>query len=426
MQITKEQLSPTKVKLTISADAELLEKHKSAAVQVLGKQVKVPGFRNGSAPVAMVEKQLDQGVLQTEVLQAAVNEMFGQAAADEGLRVMGQPEIAITKFVPFSTLEITAEVDVLGPIKLGDYKKLGIKKPEAKVADKQIDDVLTSLQERGAERTEVKRAAKMGDEVTLDFTGVDAKTKEAIDGAAGKDFPLTLGSKSFIPGFEEAVVGLKPGDSKDFDVTFPADYGVKDLQKRKVTFSITAHKVAELAKPELNDEFASKIGPFKTLDDLKKDIRRELEAQAAREADQAWESQLLEKIASKTTLDVPAALTEQELDAVEQQERQNVMYRGQTWQEHLAAEGVTEEEHRTKNKPVAELRVKSGLILAEIAEQEKIDVTPEELEIRLQLLKGRYASDEKMMEELDKPENRRDLVSRLLTEKTLAKLKELQ
>ncbi len=426
MQITKEQLKPTRVKLTISADKELLDKHKAAVVKELSKHVKVQGFRNGSAPAALVEKQLDQGLLQTEFLQSAVNELFGRAAADEKLRVMGQPEIAISKFVPFSTLEITAECDVLGPIKLGDYKKLGIKKPDAKVADSQIEDVLKSLQARAAERTDVDRAAKMGDEVTLDFKGVDAKTKKAIDGAAGEGFPLVLGSKSFIPGFEEEVVGLKPGASKDFDVTFPSDYSVKDLQKRKVTFSITAQKIAELKEPELTDAFAGKIGPFKTLDDLKKDIKRELEAQAVREADQAWESQMLEKIADKTKVEVPAVLVDQELDAVEQQERQNVMYRGQTWQEHLDAEGVTEEEHRTKNRPIAELRVKSGLILAEIAEVEKIDVTPEELEIRLQLLKGRYASDEKMMAELDKPENRRDLVSRLLTEKTLAKLKDLQ
>ena len=285
---------------------------------------------------------------------------------------------------------------------------------------------MKDLQARAATRKDVERAAKRGDEVVIDFKGVDAKTKDPIAGADGTDYPLGLGSNTFIPGFEDEVIGMKTGESKDFEITFPEDYGVKALQKKKVVFTVTAKKVQELVEPAVDDAFAASIGPFKTVAELKKDIRRELESQATQESERKFENDLMEAIAKKTKVEIPDALVDEEIDRIEQQERQNVLYRGQTWQEHLEEEGVTEEEHREKNREGAELRVKAGLVLGEIAEAEKVHVTPEELEIRIQLLKGRYASDAQMQAELDKPENRRDILNRLMTEKTLDKLKTYQ
>jgi trigger factor len=334
------------------------------------------------------------------------------------LRPVAQPTVSVTKFVPFTELEFTAETTVVGEIKLADYKKIKLPREAVKVEAADVSDVLDNLRGRAATRKEVKREAKKGDEVTIDFTGTDAKTKEPVAGADGKDYPLVLGSDTFIPGFEDELVGAKPGALTTFEITFPKDYGATELQDRKVAFAVTVKKISELVKPKLDDEFAQSVGPFKTLADLKSDIKKQLQLERQQEADRKYDNELVEKIANGSDVAIPASLVEEEIDRLEDEERRNLVYRGQTWEEHLAEEGVTPEEHREKQRPAAELRVKAGLVLSEISEKENVGVTPEELEIRVQLLKGQY-TDAAMQSELDKTENRRDIHSRMLTEKTL-------
>ena len=423
MQITRTQLTPNTIKLAIKADQKELDHTKQAVLKQLSATVKVPGFRPGKAPANLVEKQIDQSALQAEFMNHIVNDLYVDAVDQEKLRPVAQPKIEVSKFVPFSTLEFTAEVEAIGDIKLPNYKtiKLEAKKPE--VTAKDVTTVLTQLQERGANKVEVQRAAKSGDEVIIDFKGTDAVTKEPIDGADGNDYPLTLGSKSFIPGFEEELIGVKPGGNKTFTLTFPKDYGAKTLQNRKVTFAVTVKTVQELKTAKLDDAFAASIGPFKTLAELKADIKKQLKAEKQQEADRAFDNELLEKIAAKTTMAIPKSLIEEEMDRMEEEEKRNVVYRGQTWQEHLDEEGLTAEAHREKQREGAELRIKAGLVLGAISEEEKITVTPEEVEIRIQLLKGQYP-EEAMQAELDKPENLRDIRNRMLTEKTLDKLRD--
>jgi trigger factor len=423
MQIKKEQLTPTKIKLILAAEPALMDEVKHHVLTDLSKKVKIQGFREGKAPLSMVEKNVDQNLLQTEFLEHAVNRLYSEAANQDRLRPIDQPQVSVTKFVPFSELEITAEVEVVGEIKLPDYKKIKLAKPEVKLTAKDVDDVIKSLQTRMAERKEVTRAAKLGDELTIDFKGTDAKTKEAIAGADGTDYPIILGSNSFIPGFEDELVGLKTGEEKTFEITFPKDYGVKALQSRKVTFAVTVKKVTELSEPKADDAFAAKVGSFKTLAELKADIKKQVGAERQQEADRSYESDLLETIAKKTKAAIPNALIEEEVERQMSQLKQNLMYRGQTWPEFLEAEQKTEEEYRQSLKPVAELRVTAGLALSDIAEAENIDVTIEEVDIRLQLLRGQY-QDPAMQAEFDKPETRREIAQRLLSEKTIAKLTE--
>jgi trigger factor len=418
MQLKRDQLSPTKVKLTVTAEPKELEDTKQHVLNHLKGNVKVPGFREGKAPLNLIEKQLDPAVLQTEFLDHGVNDLYVAAVQQENLRVVAKPEIAVSKFVPYTTLEFTAEVEVVGDIKLPDYKAIKVTPQKIEITAADVDQVLGNLRQRGATRQEVKRAAKTGDEVTIDFKGVDAKTKESIDGADGDNYPLVIGSKSFIPGFEEELVGLNVADTKTFDITFPKDYGAKDLQSRKVTFTVNVHKIQELKEPKIDDAFAASVGPFKTVADLKADIKKQLKAEKQQEADRQFDNELLQKIAEKSEITLPEALVEEEVDRIEEEEKRNVVYRGQTWQEHLDQEGVTAEEHRERNKEGAALRVKAGLVLGEISQAENVSVTPEELEIRLMLLKNQYP-DPAMQAELDKPENIRDIQSRMLTEKTL-------
>lgn len=425
MQITSEYTDKTHIKLTISGESQELAKIKEHVVkEFASKQKNVPGFRQGKAPLALVEKQIDPNILQAEFIEHAVNDLYGKAISQETLRVVGQPKIELTKFVPYETVEFTAVTEVIGKIKLGAYKNLKIKKSEVKVTAEDVKEVLTRLAARDAAKEEVARAAKDGDEVVIDFTGTDYKSKEAIPGADGKEYPLVLGSKSFIPGFEEELVGLKAGDEKSFDITFPKDYGSKDLQSRKVTFAIKVHKVNAVTEPKLDDAFAAKVGPFENIQELKDDIKKQITQERETAAEREYENELVMTVAKKTEIALPETIVNEQLDRMEQEERQNLMYRGQTWQEHLESEGVTEEQHREQNREQAELRAKAGLALSEIADIEKLTVEQEEFDAQLEALKARY-SDESMRDELTKPESQREIVSRILTQKTLDKLKEL-
>jgi len=423
MQVTKKNLSDTKVQLTLVADADVLRAIKQETLQTFARTMKVAGFREGKAPLAMVEKYADPARLQSEFLERAINRLYLDAIEEQNMRPVDQPQIKITKFVPFDTLELEAEVEAVGDVKLPDYKKIKLAPEKVTVAAKDVDEVITNLRTREAEKKDVSRAAKNGDQATIDFKGVDAKTKEPIQGADGKDYLLLLGSNTFIPGFEDNLVGMKAGEEKTFTITFPKDYGVKALQNRKVDFTVTVQKVQELVEPKLDDAFAAKVGPFKTVAELKADIKKQLTSEKEYQAGQKYADDLITKITEKAAVAIPQVLIDEQIDRIERDQRQSLMYRGQTWQEFLESEGLTDETYRKKQTDAATLRVKAGLVLSAIAEAEQITITAEELEGQMNALRAQYP-DKQMQAELAKPEARRDVASRLLTEKTLAKLKE--
>lgn len=423
MQVTQKNLNDTKVVITLVADDSMLQAAKEQALKSMARSMRLPGFREGKAPLQVVEKNADPATLQSEFLDIIMNKMYGAALDELKLRPVAQPQVNIKKFVPFTELELDAEVETIGDIILADYKKMKLEQPEIKVTSKEVDEVIENLLSREAEKTEVKRVAKNGDEVTIDFKGIDTKTKEAVSGADGKDYPLELGSNTFIPGFEPNLVGMKAGEEKTFDINFPKDYGVKALQNRAVTFTVTVKAVKEATRPKLDDALAEKVGPFKNVAELKADIEKQLVSEKEYQASRDFSDQIILKIADESKAAIPAVLIEEQVDRMEAEERRNLVYRGQTWDEHLEAEGVTAEEHRARMKDDAERRVKAGIILSEIAEAEGLTVTPEELDMYVQMLKTQY-TDPQMQAELDKPEGRRDIASRILSDKTLAKLKE--
>lgn len=413
----------TNITISIEADKATITKVKQATLKRLNTpNLKVPGFRAGKAPLNMVEKQIDQNLLQSEFIDAILNHYFVSAITTEKLRTVGQPQVNLTKFVPFTTMEFEITTDVLGEVVLPDYKKIKLAKTTPKIEAKDITEVIESLRKRMADKKPVTTAAKDGDEVVVDFKGNDANGK-AINGAEGQDYPLLLGSSTFIPGFEPKIVGLKKGDTKSFTIPFPKDYSVTALQGKKVTFEVTAKEVNQLILPKIDDAFAAKAGPFKTLKDLKTDIKHQLTIEKQRELDNIFENELLSKIVDKTKVSIPDSLIGEQISRLEQEERQNLTYKGQTWQEHLAEEGVTEEAHRERNKPEAEKQIKIGVMLGAIGDKEGIEVTPEEAKLRIQLLKGQY-TDKAMQDELDKPEALRDIESRIRTEKIISRLTE--
>ncbi len=424
MQVAREDKKPTLVLLKINGDTADLAPIKQHVLGHFARNLKVPGFRAGKAPAALVEKHADQKALMDEFLEHAINELYRRAIEQEGIRPVGSPEVQLKKFVPYTELEFETTLDRIGEVKLPNYKNIKVPKPTISVTAKDVDEILKSLQSRSAERKEVTRPAKNGDEVVVDFSGSDSDG-QAIPGTDAQDSPIVLGDKAFIPGFENNLVGLKAGETKTFDVTFPDNYGSQSLQSKKVTFKASVKKVNELVKTKLDDSFAPKAGPFKSLAELKADIKKQLASERKQQSQRDYENEIVRRIAEKSQVEIPEALINDQIMQMEDEEKRNLVYRGQTWQEHLKEEGVTEEKHRERQKTTAEERVKGGLVLSEIAGREKLEVSQQELDERINELKTQ-SSDPQMLSELDKPENQRDIASRLLTEKTIQKLTSYQ
>ena len=425
MKHTIKNQSDTKVLVTVTLDATELADIKQQTVKRLAKNVKVAGFRQGKVPANVAEKNIDQTALNSEVLEDAVNMSAVEAFETAKLTPLDRPKVSVDKYVPGQELQYTAEVEIIPAIKLGDYKKLKAKKEDVKVTDKDVTEVIDRLRKSSSVKKDVERAAKLGDEVVIDFDGKDEKG-ESVAGAKSEDYSLELGSNTFIPGFEDGLVGKKAGDEFTLPLTFPKDYHHKPLAGAKVAFAVKVKAVKESAMPELDDAFAAKTGPFKTVAELKADITRELTEQKEREAIDKLKDSLVEQLVKGSHVPAPHILIHDQLESIERDFVQNLMYRGMTLDDYLSQQGKTREEwQQGELHEQAERRVQVGLALAELSKIEKIDVSKEELDERLHEMLERYNNAPEVVKQLDTPEARRDLANRVMTEKTVDRLVEL-
>lgn len=425
MKTTVKKLSDTKVVLTIVVGRDELEAAEQVALKKLSRDVKVPGFRKGHVPLSVVAKNVNPNALQEQTLDNALSKAVADAFTTEHIQAIERPEVEVKKFVPGDTLEFTAEATVLPEVKLPDYKKLKSKRADVKVTDADTEDIISRMQENFVEKTEVKRAAKNGDEVVIDFVG--KKDDVEFDGGKAENYSLKLGAGQFIPGFEEGVVGHKAGDSFDVELKFPKDYHVGDLAGQPVVFSVTLHAVNETTLPELTDEFAAKCGPFTSMDELRADILREVEEQKKREADEKFKDELVGELADKVKVSLPEVLVEDQIRSIEQDMQQNLSYRGVELESYLSTQGFKDKDDwmAKEVRPAAEKRVKAGLVLAELSKELKVDVSHDELSAQIDTLKQYYGKDAKTAKQFDNPDVHRDIANRLITDKTIAKLVEL-
>ena len=426
MKTTTKKLSDTKVLLTIQVDQDELKAAEQVALKKLARDMKVPGFRKGKVPVSVAEKNIDSNALQEETLNNALSKAVAEAFLHEKLQALDRPAVEVKKFVPSKELEFTAEAEVIPPVKLGDYKKLKSKRESIKATDADVDNIIERMRENFASKNEVKREAKLGDEVVIDFVG--KKDSVAFEGGTAKDFSLKLGGGQFIPGFEEGVVGHKAGEDFSLDLSFPKDYHVKDLAGQKVVFDVKLKSVNEVQIPEVNDEFAAKCGPFTDVDQLKSDIRSEIQVQKDREADEKFKDSLVTELAESTKVALPELLVNDQMRSIEQDMAQNLMYRGLTIDNYIEAQKFADKEDWLKKevRPAAENRVKAGLILAELSKELGIDVSHEELSTQIELMKQQYgAKDPNIAKQFADPNVHRDIANRMITDKTIDKLVEL-
>lgn len=425
MNTTVKYLSDTRVRATIKVEATELKAAEQVALKKLSKTVKVNGFRKGHVPLEVVKKNVDPNALAQETLENALSRAVAESFIENKLQALERPEVEVKKFVPGESLEFTAEADVLPKVKLGDYKKLKATEKKISVAKKDVDEVVERIRKSMAEKKEVKRAAKLGDEAVIDFVG--KKDGEAFPGGTGNDYPLELGSGSFIPGFEEAIVGLKAGDKKDIELTFPKDYHAADLKGKKVVFETTVKKINEKVLPELNDEFAAKTGPFTSMSELTADIKRELEAQKKREASDELKDSLVKQLVAKSNVAVPAVLREDQIRSIEQDLMQNLMYQGLSIEQYWEQKGYKDRDAWVKAEAneAADNRIKAGLVLSELSKVLKIEATADELADHLNTYRKQYANNPEMAKRFEEPEVQREVANRLITEKTVDELVKL-
>jgi trigger factor len=332
------------------------------------------------------------------------------------------PNVEVVKFVPGETVEYTAKADILPEIKLGDYKKLGVKKEAVKVSEKEVKEILENIQNAYAESKVAKKKAEMNDEVVIDFEG--SLDGEKFEGGAAKDFKLGLGSHQFIPGFEEGIVGHESGDRFDLELTFPKDYHAEKLAGKKTVFNVLLKQVNEKIKPALDDELAKKCGPFKTIDDLKADIKKNLETQNSAKADEKFKDDLVNKLVEKSKVSAPEIMIKDQLNMIKNDIAQNAARQGLSFEDYLKQTAQTEEDWEKSAREIAEKRVKASLCLQVLARDEKIEAADDLVDAKINELREIYKKSKEALKNLKDPNVRQDIKNRMTIEMTLNKLVE--
>ncbi len=421
MKTSVKYLSDTKVAVNVTLGVSELKDAELAALNELGKDIKVPGFRKGKVPVSVVSKNVNPNVLAQKTLESALSKAVADAFISEKLQALDRPEVEVKKFVPGSELEFTAESEVMPKIKIGDYKNLKSTAKKVSVTKKDISEITDRLKKGFASKKTVQRPAKLTDEVNIDFEG--KKDGIAFDGGKGEKYDLVLGSNSFIPGFEDGIIGKKTGETFDLKLTFPEDYHADNLKGAEVVFTTTINEIKEVVEPELNDELAAKAGPFKTLEELEDDIKREITKQKETEATEKLKDDLVAELVEKSTVPVPDVLLKDQMKLIEQDTNRNLMYRGMSIDDYIKSLKYKDKNDWLENevRPIAEKRVKAGLLLAELSKVEKIEATENELLEKINQLGKQYPSED-MRKHLKTPEVQRDVANRILTEKTVDRL----
>ncbi len=423
MKVKSKKLSDTRVLITVTLDKDDLATAREKAVERLTKEVKLEGFRKGKAPRDLAEKVLDKNVVSQETIDLAVRTTVPTAFQQVEKAPLVIPRVNVTKYVPEESAEYTAEADILPEVKLGDYKNLKVKKPEVKVTEKDIDEIVENIRKAYAEKKVMKKKAELGDEVIIDFVG--KKDGEPFQGGTAKDYHLELGSHSFIPGFEEGIVGHESGDKFDLKLTFPKDYHEKSLAGQKTVFEVLLKQVNTIELPKLDNDFAKKCGPFKDMKALRADIEKNLKAQNEHRINEKFKDDLVEALVKCSKVSAPEILIEDQLHLVKNDIERNATAAGQKLEDYLKANNVTKEDWEKQTREVAEKRVKASLVLQILARDAKIEVSDDDVIAKIAELRDVYQKSPEALKNLKDPRVKMDVRNRMTIEKTLDYLVEV-
>ena len=382
MSSTVTKLSSNRVKLTFDVDAATFDEAMNKAYLKLRGRVNVPGFRKGKAPRKLIENYYGEGVFYDEAFELVFDEVYGPAVTEHGLEVVDRPEIDITQIGAGQNLQFTCTVYVSPDVTLGEYKGVEVKRKHTAVTDEQVDArVEQDRQKQAAEVAVEDRPVKEGDTLGLDYAGtVDGV---AFAGGTAQGQTLKIGSHSFIPGFEEQMIGMKLGEEKDLNVTFPEEYHAEELKGKAAVFHVKVNSITETQLPALDDDFAKDISEFDTLDEYKKDIRAKLEAQAAERDENEFTNAVLDKVVENATVDIPEAMIERQIDSMMRDFEYRLGAQGLKLADFIKYTGQDEKAFRAGYREQAERSVKAHLVLSAIEKAEAIDATEEEIDAQI-------------------------------------------
>ena len=373
--------------IVVEIDKELMESGVNKAYMKARKQIMIPGFRKGKAPRKMIEAMYGAHVFYEDGLEEIFPEVYEFAVVKQDLKAIGRPSLTDMQISEENIVTLTLTTEVYPEVTLGQYKGLEIEKAEATVTDEQVQAELDRMLQNVASTETVEKAAEMGDTANIDFEGFDNGVP--FDGGKGDNFDLKLGSGQFVPGFEEQIVGMTAGEEKDIDITFPEDYHA-ELAGKAVVFHVKLNKVTVTTLPELDDEFAKDVSEFETLDELKADIRAKALEQAQKQIDSAFENAAVEKAAENTTVEMPKALVESELDTQMERFAYQLQMSGYSMEQYAKMMGGDLNTMRSAFRPAAEKQAKISATLEKIVEAEGLAVTDEELEAEFAALAEQY------------------------------------
>lgn len=379
--------------LTVEVPAEEVNGALDKAFKKVVKEINVPGFRKGKMPRQMFEKRFGVESLYQDALDFILPDAYANAVEEAGINPVDRPEIDIEKLEKNEPLVFTAKVTVKPEVELGEYKGLEVSKEDTNVTDEEIEEQLKESQERMAELT-VKEDGQVenGDTAVIDFEGfVDG---EAFEGGAGNDYSLEIGSNSFIPGFEEQLVGAKTGEQKDVEVTFPEEYHAEELAGKSATFKVTVNEVKAKELPELNDELAKELDEeVEGLDALRTKMKENLKAEKENASETQMRDQLVQKAAENATVEIPQAMIDSEIDRMMQDFEQRLSQQGMNKELYFQFSGQDEDALREQMKADAETRVRVSLTLEAIAKAENMEVTSEDIDKELEKMAGQFNMD---------------------------------
>ena len=377
------------VKLVIEASAEEFEAGLNAAYNKNKNKISVPGFRKGKAPRKMIEQLYGSQIFFEDAANEIIPDAYADAAKESGLDIVSQPKVSIEQLEAGKPFIFAAEVAVRPEVELGEYKGVEVTKADAEVTDADVEEELKKVQDQNSRTVSVEdRAVKDGDMTVIDFEGfIDG---EAFEGGKGENYPLTIGSHSFIDTFEEQMIGMNIGEEKELNVTFPEDYHAENLKGKPATFKVTVKEIKEKQLPELDDDFAQDVSDFDTLAEYKDDLKKKIAERKESEAKAKKESEAIEKVVEAAKMDIPQAMIDTQVNRMLEDFAMILQHQGLSVEQYFQYTGMTADKIMEEMKPEAVKRIKNSLVLEAVAKAENIEVSEEEFEAELQKMADMY------------------------------------
>ncbi len=388
MSVQVENLEKNMAKLTIEVSAEELEKALDAAYQKQKNSINVPGFRKGKVPRAMIEKMYGAGVFYEEAANILMQNSYPSAIEESGVDVVSRPTVDVIQIEKGKPFIYTAEVAVKPEVKLGKYEGVTVTKANIKVTAAEVKEALEAERNKNARTVSVKRAIKVGDTAVIDYEGfVDGV---AFAGGKGENHSLEIGSHSFIDTFEDQLVGHKAGEEVEVNVTFPAEYHAAELAGQPALFKVTINDVTTKELPKLDDEFASDVSEFETLEEYKESLKKQLEEQKANEAKRAQEDEAIAAIVAASEMDIPEAMIQTQCEDMVNEFAQRIAQSGLSMEQYMQFSGQTVEGLMEQVRPEAETRIKTSLVLEAVVKAQNIEASDEDVEAEMEKMAGMY------------------------------------